>query len=168
MQQSPPPTLKQIAKKLNMSSSSALRAREASLCGQLLMLRENWRSGRQEQAKLILLSGIEQDDIPSFRKFCKATGIPMSLVISRLPEIKRAYDARYRSLRMAQRARRIEQFQHEVENTVRLLRERNEYPSAGRVIAENPHLRSGGWDQLQRAIRLAQSANVTSERQPAV
>ncbi len=41
--QSPPPTLKYLAKKFKMSSSSALRTREPVLCHRLLALRKTWR-----------------------------------------------------------------------------------------------------------------------------
>jgi hypothetical protein len=84
-------------------------------------------------------------------------GISIDLVVSRFPEIKQAFDSRYSSLKITKRLTHIEAFQHEVGRVVRLLRERDEYPSAGRVVNENRHLRYAGWDQLQRPIRLARS-----------
>jgi hypothetical protein len=166
LQQSPPPTLHELAVLLNVSSSSALRVHEASLCDRLLALREDWRKKNQEQAKLTLLRALKREDIPSFRRFCKTNGISVDLADSCFLEIKQEFDARYRSLRAAQKGMRIDRFQREVERTVCSLRERDEYPSAGRVLAQTPSLRSGGWDQLQQAIRGTQKVSPRSQLHP--
>jgi hypothetical protein len=158
LQQSPTPTLEEIAMTLKMSSSSALRIHEPLLCDKVLTLREDWQRRNHEGVKVILERALEQNDIPPFRRFCKVAEISIDLVISRFPEQKKAFDEKYRILRVAERLRRTERFQREVERIVRLLKERDEYPSAGRVVTENPGLRSGGWDQLQRAIHMAQNA----------
>jgi len=154
---SPPPTLHEVAMMLNMSSSSALRVHQASLCNQLLASRKEWLRKNEEQVKWTLMRALGQNDVPPLKRFCKMAGISIDLVVSRFPEIKQAFDSRYSSLKTTKRLTHIEAFQHEVGRVVRLLRERDEYPSAGRVVNENPHLRYAGWDQLQRAIRLAQS-----------
>jgi transcriptional regulator with XRE-family HTH domain len=150
----PPPTLNELAIGLNMSSSSVLRAREPSLCDRVLSHREDWRRKSHAVVKVILERALEEDDIPPLRRFCKSSGISIDFVTSCFPEQKKAFDERYRGLRAAKRLRRSELLELEVGRIVRLLRERDEYPSVGRVVAESPSLRSGGWDKLQRAIRM--------------
>jgi hypothetical protein len=93
--------------------------------------------------------------MPPFKRFCKEKCISIHFAIVRFPEIKLQFDERYRSLMVTKRGRHREKVHRIVDRAVRSVRERGEYPSAGRVIAETPDLRSAGWDQLQQAIRVA-------------
>jgi hypothetical protein len=157
LQKFPPPTLDQLAKVLNMPNACGLRIREPVLCSQLVARRKEWQIKNQECVKDILERALERDNIPAFDKFCKAERLSIELIRARFPEQKKAYEERFRSLRAVKRQQQIENFQHEVARIVRLLRERSEYPSAARVLAENPSLGSRGWYELQVAIRMGQT-----------
>ncbi len=99
------------------------------------------------------MKGLQESEFVPFKRFCKDVGISTSLVTSQFPDLKVAYDERYRAFRTAQRVQRLQRFDAEVRVTVLLLRGRNEFPSVGRVVAENHSLRAGGWNRLQDAIR---------------
>jgi hypothetical protein len=153
MLQSPPPTLQEVAKKSKMSSSSALRARESDLCGRLLSLRKVWRRANEGKIEQVLLEALRNRELIPFQKFCKAKGISVRIVKTQFPTLKTTYDERYRVLKAARRADRMRKFDANVRDAVLVLRGRNEYPSVGRVVTENPGLRAGGWYRLQDAIR---------------
>ena len=159
--QSPPPTLQDLAKKFKMSSSSALRAREPVMCDRLLARRKTWRRENESNVEEILSKALNESVFVPFKRFCKVKGISPGLVMFRFPELKVAYDDRYHAFRMAQRAQRLQKFNAEVREAVLLLKGRNEYPSVGRVLTENSSLRSGGWTQIQEAIRLALRSSFT-------
>jgi len=156
--ESSPPALRDIASSLGLSSSTALRLLEPELCDQILARGKERDHEMLEDVKSIVECALEGSHLLPFGKFCRQAGLSASLIDSRLPDQKKAYDQRYRSLTAAERMRKDESFRREVELSVSALRERGEYPSVGRVVAENPTLRYAGWYRLQGAILSATDA----------
>jgi hypothetical protein len=151
----PPPTLDEIAISLKMSNSSRLRVCEPWLCEKMHAKRLQWQRAQQDNADAIVSAALQGQELISLKKLCKRQGISLESFISRFPGLKLEYQTRYQ-LQISRK--RLEQnllFQSEVARAVRSIVSRGEYPSAGRVLAENSMLRSRGWDQIQRAIRMA-------------
>ncbi len=141
-----------------MSSSTALRSIEPSLCEQILEHRDQWKREELEGIRSLIERGIENKQMVSLKQFCRLHDLSLSLVISQLPELKRSYEQRYSSFRSGQRSQQYESLQREVNKAVSMLLERGDYPSAGSVILLKPTLSRAGWDLIQRAIQVAQES----------
>jgi hypothetical protein len=151
----PPPTLDEIAMSLKMSNSSRLRLCEPWLCEKLLAKRLQWQRAQRDNAGAIVSAALQGQELISLRKLCKRRGISLKSFISRFPGLKLEYQTRYQLQISRKRVEQNLKFQSDVARAVRSIVSRGEYPSAGRVLAENSMLRSRGWDQIQRAIRMA-------------
>jgi transcriptional regulator with XRE-family HTH domain len=151
----PPPTLKSIAKELNMSSSTALRSIEPRFCKRILDRHELWKREKLKAIRALIETEIEAVEMVSLRRFCRRVDLSLSLVTSEFAELKVRYVQRYKSIRELQRLGRDEEFQKEVKIAVEVLRARGEFPSAGNVLLLKPTLSHGGWDKMQRAIQVA-------------
>jgi hypothetical protein len=89
------------------------------------------------------------------RQFCSQAGVPLSVVVTHLPEQKSRYEGRYQTWRLKQRAIREEKFRRNVERAVSAIRRSGEFPSVGRVVDFNPGVRSAGWNKIAQAIQRA-------------
>jgi hypothetical protein len=151
----PPPTLNAVAISLKMINSSGLRTHEPALCDELLATRQRWEKAQGEKARANLRAALQAGQLPSLKKLCRDNGISVETVASCFPELRLEHRTRYQAQINRNRVQRMLWFQSEVERAVRSIRARDEYPSVGRVVAEDARLRSFGWHQIQQAIRMA-------------
>jgi hypothetical protein len=68
--ESPPPTLKAVARELRMSSSTALRSIEPSLCDQLLESCEKWHRDQLGLIRILIEREMDALEMVCLRKFC--------------------------------------------------------------------------------------------------
>jgi hypothetical protein len=151
----PVPTLDEIARELGRSSSSWVRSLEPALCDQVLEAREKQKKDDLKRTKILLESAGKVGRVLPLKQFCSQAGIPLSVVVTHLPEQKSRYEARYQTWRVKQRAIREEKFRRDVERAVSTIRRSGEFPSVGRVVDSNPGLRSAGWDKIAHTIQKA-------------
>jgi hypothetical protein len=152
--QMPPPTLHATATLLKMSSSTELRKLEPDLCKQIHERHQQWEKDERSRMEAAFREVLSQPrPLSSFERFCSESGFPMSLITRQLPELKAAYIAKYRAVRLALRRTRTDENRSEVERVVKMICDRGEYPSVGRVKAESQKLHSLGWDEIQVYIR---------------
>ena len=147
-----PPTLLDVARRLGIRSSSALRRIDPAGCNALREKRESWEAVQRSRVKRVFETALQLPRLPSFKNFCVRMHIPITVVQNHFPELRKAYILRFRALKQIQRVGKAKLFQTKVGNAVRAIWERGEYPSAGRVVEQDRRLRSGGWDQIQSAI----------------
>lgn len=163
LRESPPPTLKSIARELRMSSSTRLRSIDDELCARILERGEQWKHKELKHIRILLQGEIEGKAMVSLSEFCNRHRIPPSLVLSQLPDLKKSYEQLYGRFKAAQRSQRRVEFRQRVKEAVVALIERGDYPSAGNVLKRNPSLARSGWDEIQSAISAAIES--TKERQ---
>jgi hypothetical protein len=150
----PVPTLAKVAGELKMSSSTQLRALEPGLCDRLLKRREQRSHDYLKSVELMLETATEAATMLPLKQFCSHQGIPVSLVIRRLPAQKKCYEESYRSSKTKQRLRKAEAFQDHVKIAVTRILEKGDFPSVSKVLLTSPDLRYAGWDKVTRAIQV--------------
>jgi transcriptional regulator with XRE-family HTH domain len=91
----------------------------------------------------------------SVKQISTGLGVREEFVSRHFPQLKKEMRARYVSWIASERAHEQERIETTVRGAVIELKELNQYPSVGRIVARSPSLRSAGWDRLQRAIRKA-------------
>jgi hypothetical protein len=152
--QMPPPTLHATAGCLKMSSATELRKLEPDLCKEVDERRQQWEDNERSRIDATFRAVLKEPSLPSsFERFCIESGFSMSFITRELPELKAAYIAKHRAIRLALRRTRADENRSEVERIVEKLCKRGEYPSVGRVKAESPKLHSLGWDEIQTYIQ---------------
>jgi transcriptional regulator with XRE-family HTH domain len=149
----PAPTLGKLAEELKMSSSTPLRAIEPVLCDQLLRRRAEWNLDQLKRIEVLLDAAAKATMVVPLKQFCLQKGIPISLVLHRLPAQREKYDESYRDSKAEQRLLKAAEFQNQVEIAVTRILENGEFPSVGRVLLDSPELRYAGWDKITRGIR---------------
>lgn len=150
-----PPTLKEMAIRLGVSSSSALRLQEPGLCDRLLKERKRWKAKEWKRVIPIFERAMTTEEIPGFARFCKEAGFSPESIGAKFPALKEAYTTRFRVLREEKRQAEAKTFEQRVQKAVHGLCGRGEWPSVGKVVAEDTRLRRWGWDGLRRAIARA-------------
>jgi hypothetical protein len=138
-----------------MINSSQLRTHEPALCNELLATRERWEKARREKTGTILKVALQAGELPSLKKLCQSNGISVGRIASCFPELRHEHRIKYQAQESRKRVERMLWFQSEVKCAVCSIQVRGEYPSVGRVVAENGMLSSGGWHQIQQAIWMA-------------
>ena len=152
--QTPPRTLHATAKLLKMSSSTTLRHLEPDLSNQLDERRKRWEQCKLAEIQSRFQQVLSGPTLPSsFARFCLDSGFSLSLVTRELPDLKAAYIAKYRAIERAHRRAHADEHSRAITHAVETVCERGEYPSVGRIKAEDSTLRSLGWDEIQSCIR---------------
>jgi transcriptional regulator with XRE-family HTH domain/AraC-like DNA-binding protein len=149
----PPPTLANIAAGLNKSSSTALRAFEPALCEKILANREEWKHEQLKRAGLLLEAANKADLIVPLQRFCSSAELSFSMILAYLPEHKRRYDQRYRSLMADRRLQKDEDLSRKIAAAVVELQGCGLFPSVSNVLKLTPSLKHAGWDKLQKGIK---------------
>src|SRR5258708_18426096 len=98
-----------------MSSWSRVRSLEPALCDQVLEAREKQKKDDLKRTKILLESAGKVGRVLPLKQFCSQAGIPLSVVVTHLPEQKSRYEARYQTWRAKQRAIREGKFRLAVE-----------------------------------------------------
>jgi hypothetical protein len=159
----PPPTLRQVASSLAITSSTTLIRSLPQLCEQLVVKRRSWVSAQREHAADVLLAALDQDKLLSFTQLCKTQGLSASHVTASFPGIKAEYQAKHRAQLQTERRMAEMRFQSETAVAVGAVLGRGRYPSVGRVTGENSSLKSRGWHHMVKAI---DSAIKAMDRRP--
>src|SRR5258708_22511186 len=111
-----------------MSSSSRLRSLEPALCDQVLEAREKQKKDDLKRTKILLESAGKVGRVLPLKQFCSQAGIPLSVVVTHLPEQKSRYEARYQTWRAKPRVIREDKFRPDVERTVLAIRRPAAFP----------------------------------------
>lgn len=157
----PPPSLHAVAKSLNMSSSTWLREIEPELTRQLTHVGQKWEEKQEAAIRAVFEAPFDSERPLSLERFCRSRGISYSVIRRDYPDIKDAYSARFRMLRLEAAKVRATARIIAVAEAVNKIRRHGDYPSVDRVKSTSPELKAAGWDEIQAAIR---SADLISQR----
>lgn len=150
----PPPTLHATSRALKMSSSTTLRQLEPDLSRQLSERRKEWEDSERSKIQATFQAVLKEPSLSCcFERFCRESGFSISFVARELPDMKKAYMAKYKAIQSLHRRALVDEHSRAVAQAVGSICTRGEYPSVGRVKAENQSLRSLGWDEIQAYIR---------------
>jgi hypothetical protein len=150
----PPLTLHATARLLKMSSSTTLRQVEPDLSRQLSERRKEWEDRERSRIQAKFQAVLNEPSLSCcFERFCRESGFSISFVARELPDMKKAYMAKYKAIQYSRRRARATEHGRAIARAVESICARGEYPSVARVKAENQSLRSLGWDEIQAYIR---------------
>lgn len=96
LNEDPPPTLEEVAKRLGYDSDNSIKALESRLCARLVERRRRLVERAKKALKKKLKAALRENPPPSMRKVLTRLGITEGVSYGNFPNIHRAIAARYR------------------------------------------------------------------------
>jgi TniQ len=155
LQETPPPSLRQMAKRLELSAACILQAHAPALCEQLLARRLAYSSLCRAELGRTLKTALEENPPPSLKRLYSRLGVTESIVSTSFPELRQAIGSRHRQHQEEQAHARREAVREEIREVVRTLHEQGVCPSVPRVrsLLKNGSLRD--WTAMGHAVNAA-------------
>jgi hypothetical protein len=152
LQETPPPSLRQVAKRLGFSAACVLKVRSPALYEQLKARSQAYtETGRSElQAKLVAV--LEENPPPSLKTVYSRFGVTESIVNTSFPDLRRAIGLRRQQHQRRQSGARQDAVRTEIREIVLTLHAQGICPSVPRVTS---HLKSGSlreWRVVGKAV----------------
>jgi hypothetical protein len=155
--ETPPPSLKQIGRRLGYTAEGVVVGTFPDLCHSHKEWRKAWAESRRKNLGLSIREWLAVEAQPTVCSVCRTFGISAAYFQEHFPEENA--EVVQRSAEWARKAREANAaaLREEVFNVVQQLLQRNLYPSLPRVRAElGPNIRSY-WPLLRHAINSALS-----------
>lgn len=131
--ENPPPSLKQLARRLGLCSVSILTGTYPGTCASYKQWRQVWLDEQREKLRLSIREWLAAEPAPNVASLCCRFGISASYFQLRFPVENREVVQRTVERTRAARENRIVIMRKEIFKIVRNLYEKNLYPSMARV-----------------------------------
>jgi len=154
LQETPPPSLRQIAKRLGFSAACVLKVRSPALYEQLKARSEAHTETCLSELRAKLVAVLEEDPPPSLKTVYSRFGVTESIVNTSFPDLRRAIGLRHHhhQRRQSQARQDAVRAEGEIRETVRTLHAQGICPSVPRVTSR---LKSGSlreWRVVGKAV----------------
>ena len=155
IQESPPPTIREVCQRVRFSSTSSLKAHTPVLYARLIARYQDIAEVRRAELHNELKTVLNETPPPPPKEVCARLGITASIVRRNFPKLHRAIVVRYRQYRHQQARARQEAAKQEIPAIVRWLHDQGICPSVPRVRSL---LKTGSllnWQVLGEAVNSA-------------
>jgi AraC-like DNA-binding protein len=156
--ENPAPTLAELSRRLDCTTSSTLRMHEPDLCDRLLVRYRTCIEERRSELKRAAESILDETPVPSLRSVCKRLGITAWFMNQYFPDVRRRITEQHRRCSLAETARRREMLFEAVRQIATEIHSQGIYPSAARIAGRIPRGLRCEWMTLNTAVRRAQKA----------
>jgi hypothetical protein len=156
--ENPPPTLAELSRRLNCTTSSTLRMHEPDLCDRLVVRYRKYIEERRCALRRAAESALEETPVPPLRSVCERLGITRWFVNQYFPDVRRRITEQHRRCSLAETARRREMLFEAVRQIATEIHSQGIYPSAARIAGRVPRGLRCEWMTLNSAVRCAQKA----------
>jgi hypothetical protein len=154
LQESPPPTIPEIARRLRWSVE-ALRYRFPEFCAALVSRLPERKLFFNEQVRSMLSHALSEEPAPSMKTVAQKVGRSVDHLRTTHADLCRAITARYMEHKTVQADRRRMEFQEQIQRAIIQLCERGVFPSRQRVLASIPNPVMKSTFVLDRQIAMA-------------
>ena len=154
--ENPAPTLAELSRRLNCTTSSTLRMHEPDLCDRLVVRYRKYIEERRCALRRAAESALEETPVPSLRSVCERLGITRWFVNQYFPDVRRRITEQHKRCSLAETARRREMLFEAVRQIATELHSQGIYPSAARIAGRIPRGLRCEWMTLNSAVRCAQ------------
>lgn len=132
----PPPTLKQIGKRLGYSCEVVVTNTFPELSGAYKEWRQAWLDGQREKLRRAIQDSMTSEAAPTVNSVCRHSGISPAYFQLHFPEDNKELVRRSADRACRARADRVDALKDEVSQIVLELRKKGIYPSLARVRSE--------------------------------
>lgn len=155
LQECPPPTLADLARRLGYSTSEVLRAHEPYLCNRLTERYQVHVTTRRSDLERQAIAALSESPIPSVREVCQRLGITLWFMNEYFPSVRRQIALKHRRATREQTTQRRDKLFHDVYVIAAKLHNRGIYPSFNRICDQLPEGSYAEWNALHSAARSA-------------
>ena len=155
LQEYPPPSVREVCRRVRFSSSSSLKAHAPILYARLIKHRRDYPKVRRAELRNKLKAALNETPPPSPKEVFTRMGITLSIARRNFPKLYRAIVIRYGQYKHQQVRARLEAAKQEIPPIVRRLHEQGICPSVPRVRSL---LKTGSllnWQVLGEAVNSA-------------
>jgi AraC-like DNA-binding protein len=156
--ENPAPTLAELSRRLDCTTSSTLRIHEPDLCDRLVVRYRKYIEERRCALRRAAESALEETPVPSLRSVCERLGITRWFMNQYFPDVRRRITEQHRRFRLAETARRREMLFEAVRQIATEIHSQGIYPSAARIAGRIPRGLRCEWMTLNTAVCRAQKA----------
>jgi DNA-binding MarR family transcriptional regulator len=151
----PPPSLNELAKRLGYASSGVLRTYFSTLCDKLLARRRRHRRLQFLELKKKLKATLLEWPAPCIASVCRRFNVQRGALQKMYPHEYAALRSRYLHTRREIWERRRQQLRQEVHRVVEKLHREGKFPSIGRVSTLLSKITLNSWPALRAAVKAA-------------
>lgn len=155
LNQDPPPTLREIAKRLGYSNSEILRRYFPDHYDKILAWRRLFRRRHIQKVRHDVRSALSEQPCPSLTSLCKRIGLCRSYLQELCPHEWALIRSRHLQTRRQALRLREEKICQDVRRIVRRIYSEGHCPSEGRVRALLPKPTIGAWRTIRAALKIA-------------
>ena len=152
LQETPAPSLRQMAKRLGFSAACVLKAHAPDLYDKLKARWQAYAEARRAELRTKLLAVLEENPPPSLKSVYARFGVTESIVNTSFPELRREIGLRHLQYQRQQAQGRRDEVRAEIREIVRMLHAQGICPSVPRVTSR---LKSGSlreWRVIGKAV----------------
>jgi hypothetical protein len=152
LQDTPAPSLRQLAQRLGFSAQCVLKAHAPALYEKVKARLKTYAETCRAELRIKLVVALEEDPPPSLRSIYSRFGVTESIVNTSFPELRREIGLRHRQYQRQQSQARCDEVRAEIREIVRTLHAQGICPSVPRVIRR---LKSGSlreWRVVGKAV----------------
>ena len=154
--ENPPPTLAELSRRLNCTTSSTLRMHQPDLCDRLVVRYRKYIEERRCALRRAAESALEETPVPPLRSICERLGITRWFVNQYFPDVRRRITEQHRRCSLAETACRHEMLFEAVRQIATEIHSQGIYPSVARIAERIPRGLRCEWMTLNSAVRCAQ------------
>ena len=161
LQETPAPSLKQMAKRLGFSAACVLKAHAPDLYDKLKARCQIYAEACRAELRTKLLAVLAESPPPSLKSVYARFGVTESIVNTGFPEVRREIRLRYLQYQRQQAQGRRDEVRAEIRGIVRMLHAQGICPSVPRVTSR---LKSGSlreWRVIGKAVNDARAELTT-------
>jgi transcriptional regulator with XRE-family HTH domain len=152
---SPPPSLDEVAKRLGYAGSGALRIYFSTLCDKILARRRLHRNLQRRELKRNLQAALLEWPAPCVASVCRRLNMRPHVLYKTCPHEYSSIRSRYVRTSREIREHRQQQLRQEVHQLVEKLHREGKYPSTGRVSALLSKTTLSHWPAIRAAVKAA-------------
>lgn len=158
LQETPAPSLRQIAKRLGFSAACVLKAHAPALYGKLKARWQTYAETCRAELRTKLLAVLEETPPPSLKSVYARFGVTESIVSTSFRELRRAIGLRHQQYRRTQSQARQNALRAEIREIVRALHAQGICPSVPRVTSRLKRGSLREWRLVAKAVNDARKA----------
>jgi len=143
LQETPAPSLRQMAKRLGFSAACVLKAHAPALYDKLMARWQNYAQTCRAELQTKLLAVLEESPPPSLKSVYARFGVTESIVNTSFPDLRREIGLRHLQYQRQQAQGRRDEVRAEIREIVRALHAQGICPSVPRVTSRLKSTRSG-------------------------
>ncbi|WP_432264763.1 TniQ family protein [Candidatus Methylomirabilis limnetica] len=155
LEEDPPPSLREMTRRLGPSWLQSLRQHFPVLCDALENRRKQYRDSRGAELQKAFMALLSEDPPPSVVKACQRVGVSQGTFSSKFPDLRSAVAARYVKHRAEAKQKRKELLREKIRHSVLQLHRQGIFPSWSRVMSLLSKDSLKDWDLRARYFKEA-------------